>query len=686
MHTIAPQFAPLLWLIPALPLVGFIVNGLMALAASGSAQGPDRKISGGIAVLMPLLSCAITLAGIYQLWAVGADGAPVVASPTIHAAGWTWLQFGDVAVQFGLQFDRLSAFMLLFITGIGSLIVLYSTGYMAADRGYARFMAYMNLFLFSMIMLVLGDNLLVTFLGWEGVGLCSYLLIGFWHKDHANNDAARKAFVVNRVGDLGFIIGTFALLWIMGENASLNYAEISAYFGGMEAGAVPGLLTAATLFFFFGCTGKSAQIPLLTWLPDAMAGPTPVSALIHAATMVTSGVFLLARLGDVLALTPATLWVIGVLAAATALWAAIAGLVQWDIKKALAYSTISQLGYMFLACSVGAYDAALFHVFTHAFFKAALFLGAGSVIHALHHEQDMRRMGGLAKRLPHTHGAMLLAWWSIIGAPLGAAFFSKDIILEHLALGGGAYWLLWLVGLGTAVITAIYMTRLMAYTFWSPSRLAHPDEVREPSLVMLVPVQILAVGALAAGTMWVPFVGEMDHVRWWLQPVLASAQDQAPWQELGAAAAEAHAGNDAAVASHAGHTVLIILLTLASVAAAVIGAGYAWFRFKRGPQVGKGSGELPPLGGFAAGWTWAFDRVYRGVVVLPVQALGWILDRLVDQTMLRPVLGWVADSTNYLGCAYRSLQRSRLRTSLCLSTVGAVTILLIVVVDLLAGS
>ncbi|HEX3133206.1 MAG TPA: NADH-quinone oxidoreductase subunit L [Planctomycetota bacterium] len=406
----------LLWLIPFLPLLGAIINGALSLGGARSLNGPSRGFVSLIAVLMPGLAFVITVLAAFKLSSVATAGLNNALTQNL----WEWISVDVAGFKFsltaGLLFDKLTSMMLLFVTGIGTLIHLYSVGYMWEDRGFARFMAYLNLFMFSMIMLVIGDSLPLTFLGWEGVGMCSYLLIGFWHHNNEYNDAARKAFIVNRIGDLGFLLGAFALFLVMSSNGmgSLNYRDIASWFQNPANGklitASADLLGASCVLIFLGCTGKSAQIPLVTWLPDAMAGPTPVSALIHAATMVTSGVYLLARMSDVFVHATAPVFfglnpleIVLIVGCLTAAWGAIAGLVQLDIKKALAYSTVSQLGFMFMACGVGAFDVALFHVFTHAFFKAILFLAAGSVIHGLHHEQDMRRIGGLAKLMPITY-------------------------------------------------------------------------------------------------------------------------------------------------------------------------------------------------------------------------------------------------------------------------------------------
>lgn len=413
-----------LWLIPLFPLLGTIILGSIAVASSSNKKGAPEGIVGAIAVLLPAMSF-VSVAAL-------ATNMPVSG---IRETLCNWIDIPLLKVDIGFLFDALSRIMLLFVTGIGTLIALYSIGYMHGDRGFARFFAYINLFLFSMIVLVLSDSLLLTFLGWEGVGLCSYLLIGFWNKDIKNCKAANKAFIVNRVGDIGFLLGMLCLVTVGGAGA-LNYDLLNQFIQMVIAGGhvelVLPMLTLASVMFFVGCTGKSAQIPLLTWLPDAMAGPTPVSALIHAATMVTSGVYLVARLSNMFVLCPDVLNLILVVGALTAFWAAFAGLFQNDIKKVLAYSTISQLGYMFMAAGVSAFDASIFHVFTHAFFKASLFLGAGAVIHALAGEQDMRRMGGMIKKTPVTACVMIFAFLAIVGFPGFAGFWSKDLILERI--------------------------------------------------------------------------------------------------------------------------------------------------------------------------------------------------------------------------------------------------------------
>ena len=470
-----------LWIIPLFPLLGTILLGTVAVVSSGSKKGPSEGFVGALSVLFPALSFVSVV-----LLAFG------MPEEGIRQTLCNWIDIPMLKVDIGFLFDGLSRVMLLFVTGIGSLIALYSIGYMHGDRGFARFFAYINLFLFSMVVLVLSDSLLLTFLGWEGVGLCSYLLIGFWNHDLNNCKAANKAFIVNRVGDIGFLLGMLCLA-TLGGSAILNYDALNKFIEMLIAGghvelATP-IIAIAGLLFFVGCTGKSAQIPLLTWLPDAMAGPTPVSALIHAATMVTSGVYLLARLSRMFSVIPEVLVIVLIVGMLTAFWAAVAGLFQNDIKKVLAYSTISQLGYMFMAAGASAYDASIFHVFTHAFFKAALFLGAGAVIHALAGEQDMRRMGGLIKKTPVTACVMIFAFLAIIGFPGFAGFWSKDLILERLYTNAPFGEFFYGVGLLTAVITAVYMGRLIIMTFFGEYRGPKEKEahIHEAPACMLLP-------------------------------------------------------------------------------------------------------------------------------------------------------------------------------------------------------
>src|SRR5437899_11837494 len=445
-----------LWVVPALPLLGFVVNGALAL-------------------WRPTAKTAVSLVGVGVLVLAGAAAVVAVAGfAGLHPAAplvfryWEWMPVGDLRIDFALQLDQLSAVMVLVVTGVGALIHVFSVGYMHEDAGYARYFAYLNLFVFFMLMLVLGASFPVMFVGWEGVGLCSYLLIGFWFNEQINTDAGKKAFIVNRIGDVGFLV---AMLLLFRATGSLDFGDVFS----RAAGTFPpggALITAITLFLFLGCTGKSAQIPLYTWLPDAMQGPTPVSALIHAATMVTAGVYLVARCGVLFALAPVASAVVAGVGALTALFAATIALKQWDIKRVLAYSTISQLGYMFLGVGTGAYAAGLFHLVTHAFFKALLFLGSGSVIHAMHHAyhathshedaQDLRNMGGLRRHLPWTSKLMWVATLALAGIPPFAGFFSKDEILRAAFAQGAVrpiWYAFWAMGIAAALLTAFYIDR-----------------------------------------------------------------------------------------------------------------------------------------------------------------------------------------------------------------------------------
>ena len=484
----------LLTLIVLLPLAGFVLNGLF-----GARLG--RGFVSVIGCGLPVLAFLAAVRAFMQL--DGAAGAALVET------AYTWAVVGDFSFEIAFYLDRLSGLMTLIVTGVGSLIHVYSTGYMKDDPGYARYFSYLNLFLFFMLLLVLGRSLLVCFVGWEGVGLASYLLIGFWFEDPAKAAAGKKAFITNRIGDAGFLLGMFLIYHALG---TLDFDAVNAAFQGPVPPAVSASLVGVLLFI--GATGKSAQIPLHVWLPDAMAGPTPVSALIHAATMVTAGVYLVARLNGLYLQAPEASQLIAVVGLATAFFAATIAVVQTDIKKVLAYSTVSQLGFMFLALGVGAYGVAVFHVYTHAFFKACLFLGAGSVIHALGGEQDIRRMGGLWRRIPVTFWTFAVATAAIAGLPPLAGFFSKDEILWYaFASERGGSPLLWAVASLTALLTAFYMFRLLILTFLTPSRMSHEVEhhVHESPWSMTGVLLVLAV--LSA-------VGGFFHVNVFLEPIM----------------------------------------------------------------------------------------------------------------------------------------------------------------------
>lgn len=471
------------------PIAGFLFNGIRFRSQNGI-------LAGTVATLAAATSFAATLLLFKDLLALPHEQREILVN------FYNWALIGESKINISFMFDTVSILMCLIITGVGSLIHLFSIGYMSHDERPSKYFAYLNFFLFNMLLLVTGSNLIVMFVGWEGVGLCSYLLIGFWFKDAEKAAAGMKAFITNRVGDAGLLLGIFILFSLFG---TFEFQEINARM--IDVAGIPlSLLTAATILLFVGATGKSAQMPLYVWLPDAMAGPTPVSALIHAATMVTAGIYMIVRLNPVFMATEVTMTVIAIIGAATALFAATIGLTQWDIKKVLAYSTVSQLGYMFLAVGVGAFGAAMFHLMTHAFFKALMFLGSGSVIHGMEGEQDIRKMGGLKKQLPVTHITFVAGWLAIIGTPMFSGFFSKDEILWFSYASSHGHFLLWLVGVISAGCTAFYMTRLMALTFWGKSRVPKEIHPHESPLSMTLPLIILAILSVVGGYLGIPHV------------------------------------------------------------------------------------------------------------------------------------------------------------------------------------
>jgi NADH-quinone oxidoreductase subunit L len=492
------------------PLVGFLLNGVRF-------RSHNYVLAGTIGTLAVAISFMCSIALFLQL-----VGLPVEAR-TLASNYFEWIAVDKFKINAGFVVDQISSIMILIITGVGSLIHLFSIGYMHHDKGVTKYFAYLNLFIFNMLILVLGDSLLTMFVGWEGVGLCSYLLIGFWFNDSAKAAAGMKAFITNRIGDAAFIIGMFILFTTFG---TLNIHELNMMAPTALEASWLGVVTLGTLMLFIGATGKSAQIPLYVWLPDAMAGPTPVSALIHAATMVTAGVYMIVRLNPIFVAAPNTMMVIAIVGASTAVLAATIGLTQFDIKKILAYSTISQLGYMFLAVGVGAFGAGMFHLMTHAFFKALMFLGSGSVIHAMHEEQDIRKMGGLKKYLPITHITFLIGWLAIIGMPPFAGFFSKDEILWQAFSSSSGHILLWIAGAVGAALTAFYMTRLMALTFWGKSRVDKSVHPHESPLIMTIPLMVLGLLSVVGGWVGIPHVisENIGHIPnfWenWLSPLI----------------------------------------------------------------------------------------------------------------------------------------------------------------------
>jgi NADH-quinone oxidoreductase subunit L len=502
------------WII-FLPLIGAAINGLLGAKIQ---KNLGKGAIGVIACLPVIIAFALSVHAFLML--KGLEPAKRFLIDNLYS----WVALGSLKVDMAFMIDPLSCVMILVVTGIGGLIHIYATGYMHDDKAFWRFFAYLNLFTAAMLTLVLGDSLLVLFVGWEGVGLCSYALIGFWYHDHNNARAGNKAFIVNRVGDFGFVLGMFLLFWSLDAagHGTLTFREMVKWAPSIQDQLLWGVpaITLATLFLFVGATGKSAQIPLFVWLPDAMAGPTPVSALIHAATMVTAGVYMTARMNVFFSMAPFTLNVIAVIGLATALIAATIALTQYDIKKVLAYSTVSQLGYMFIGIGVGGYAAAVFHLMTHAFFKACLFLGSGSVIHAMHHEQDMRKMGGLKQYMPLTFTTFFISVLAIAGFPPFAGFFSKDEILWLAA--SGHHWGIWIFALCGAGMTAFYMFRQLFMTFYGKFHGDHhtQEHLHESPGVMTMPLVVLALGAVFAGFIGLPGVLGGSQFARWLEPVI----------------------------------------------------------------------------------------------------------------------------------------------------------------------
>ncbi|WBA41717.1 NADH-quinone oxidoreductase subunit L [Hymenobacter canadensis] len=631
----APYSTFLYVLIPLLPFLGFLINGLLNRKLSGT-------VAGAISSLAVLGSFAISvflfLNFQYQYTVTLFD----------------WISVGSMQIPFSYQIDQLSLIMLLLVTGVGFLIHVYSIGYMHHDENVGKFFSFLNLFVFSMLVLVLGANFVILFIGWEGVGLCSYLLIGFWNKNTAYNNAAKKAFIINRVGDLGFLLGIF-LIYLTFD--SVQYAEVFQKASTMQIGA--GVVTAITLLLFVGAAGKSAQLPLYTWLPDAMAGPTPVSALIHAATMVTAGIYMILRANVLFTLAPDTLEVIAIIGAATALFAATIGLAQNDIKKVLAYSTVSQLGYMFLALGVMGYSTSLFHVLTHAFFKALMFLGAGSVIHAMSNEQDMRRMGGLRKALPITFITFFVGCLAIAGIPPFAGFFSKDEILLHAFEHSKV---LYAVGLFTAFLTAFYMFRLLFLTFFGEFRGTEEQKhhLHESPASMTLPLVVLAILAAVGGFMNAPFfLGEDNaYLSNYLAPLFTYSQRL----------------NPAAFGAEVDHATELMLIGL-SVGAGVLGIIVAYVQYVsrgvRPVEDGESRGFLENL----IYHKYYIDELYNALIVRPIMWLSRGLFRYVENGIIDPIVNGFGRITMGGGQLLRYVQTGSVETYLILMVVGIVLVM-----------
>jgi NADH-quinone oxidoreductase subunit L len=633
-----------LWLIPLLPFAGFLLNGILG------SRLPRRLVS-TIGLLAPFLSFLLVL-NAYVLTSISAASCPgcgpvaAVALPYVETFPHPWIAIGGLHVDFSFFLDPLSLVMLLVVTGVGFLIHIYSVGYMAHEEGYARYFSFLNLFLFFMTVLVLADNVLLMFVGWEGVGLASYLLIGFYFQRDSAAAAGKKAFIVNRIGDFGFLIGIFLIVVNFG---TLNFNQIAALLAHRAAWP-GGVLTAICLCLLLGAAGKSAQLPLYVWLPDAMEGPTPVSALIHAATMVTAGVYMIARTHFLFDRAPIALAIVAIVGAATAIFAATIALAQNDIKRVLAYSTISQLGYMFLACGVAAYSAAIFHLVTHAFFKALLFLAAGSVIHAMGGEQDMRKMGGLRKKLPVTFWTMTVAVFTIAGFPPLAAFFSKDAILYAAFVSGTGGRALWFVGLLTALLTALYMFRLWYMTFFGEARTAdvHPHE---SPWSMRAPLVILALLSICGG--WIGI--ERFSVYLNVFPAI---------------------GTHVAVA---GSPLIEPILTVIAVLAALEGWLIADKYYRRKTERPAQLAAAMPGGYKLLANKYYVDEMYDAVFVKPLFAVSrYVLGWVVDTGILGGIAWLLAGTANLSGMILQRWQSGNLRSYAAWLTAAAAVVLLFV--------
>jgi NADH-quinone oxidoreductase subunit L len=621
----------LVYLVPLFPLLGFLVNGLFRKSLS-------KQLIGIIGSGAMLASFVVSLLIFFDVKNGG--GATVQLFNFIHV--------GSLIIPFEFLVDPLSSLFLLIITGIGFLIHLYSTAYMHEEEPmhFGRYFAYLNLFVFSMLLLVLGGNYVVMFIGWEGVGLCSYLLIGFWFKNNNYNAAAKKAFIMNRIGDLGFLLAVF---WLIVKLGTVSYASVFAAVSQLSTSDI----TIITTLLFVGAMGKSAQIPLYTWLPDAMAGPTPVSALIHAATMVTAGIYMIARSNILYTMAPATQTLVAVIGLSTAIFAATIALKQNDIKKVLAYSTVSQLGYMFLGLGVGAYTGAVFHVMTHAFFKALLFLGAGSVIHAMHHEQDITKMGGLKSKLPITHLTFLLGCIAIAGVPPFSGFFSKDEILMAAYATNPIFYY---VGIGGALLTAFYMFRLYSLTFLGNFRgTAHQQEhLHESPIAMTVPLMVLAFFAVVAGFVGIPalFAPNAHALEHFLAPVFAGST----------ALVHAH---------HIEHSTEWILMGTATVLILIV-IVYAVTKFKKYTTTEPNTGIAKILEN-----KWYIDELYDTVIVNPLHWFAGFLKNTIEKYVIDGAVNGVGKLVGYGSRQFRLLQSGQVGSYILMMVMALVLFIII---------
>jgi NADH-quinone oxidoreductase subunit L len=674
-----------LWVIPLLPLIGATINGLFGRRFKNS-------VVSAIALLFTAAAFGWAAWAVFSIWPGG-------NSPYIETFA-TWISAGSFSAPFGFQLDQLSMIMVLVVTGVGFLIHIYSVGYMAHEGGFYRFFAYLNLFMFFMLTLVLANNYLLMFVGWEGVGLASYLLIGFYFRKDSAANAGKKAFIVNRIGDFGFLIGMFLIIQ---HFRTLTYTEVFDKIAHNNSGPETGwgLFTIISLCLLFGATGKSAQVPLYVWLPDAMEGPTPVSALIHAATMVTAGIYMIARSHVIFNLAPNALTIVAIIGCLTAIFAATMGMAQTDIKRVLAYSTVSQLGYMVLACGVAAYAAGIFHLMTHAFFKALLFLGSGSVIHAIGGEQDMRRMGGLRKKIPITFWVMTIATFAIAGFPPLAGFFSKDEILGAAFTSPHGGHILWAVGVLTAGLTSFYMFRLWFMTFFGEYKPdtdlgdahlaptthaapahgpAHADDhshgshghsgVHESPWMMLAPLVILAVLSVVGGWVGVPkFMGGHNEIATFLAPTLESTGNVGAERLAAAVNGQLPEKTEEAASEE-------WILAGTSVGAATLGLFFAWLLYyKQRDLPGRITGKMHGLYMMVL-HKYYVDESYGAIFVKPLLALSTVvLWRGMDQGVIDGLVNGAGSASKGIGNELRQMQSGNIRSYAAWVAIGGAAVI-----------
>jgi NADH-quinone oxidoreductase subunit L len=654
--------ADYIWLIPVFPAIGFLINAFVG-------QKLSKNFVAWVACLALFASFVASSMVLFEFLRLPAE------LRVYEKDVCDWIVSGEFSTKIGFRIDALSIIMCLVVSGVGFLIHVYSAGYMAHEDGFARYFIYLNLFVFMMLTLVTANNILLMFVGWEGVGLCSYLLIGYYYKKDSAANAGKKAFIVNRIGDFGFLSGVFLLVATLGAQGvwTLNFAELQKH-AHLISGATATLIT---LFFFVGATGKSAQLPLYVWLPDAMEGPTPVSSLIHAATMVTAGVYMIARLNFFYAMAPFTMFVVALVGLLTALFAASIGCAQYDIKRVLAYSTVSQLGYMFVGVGVGAYAAGIFHLMTHAFFKGLLFLGAGSVMHAMSGELDMRKMGGLWKKIPITYGTFLVGCLAIAGVPGLSGFFSKDEIMWKLYANNNGNLLLWGIGALTAGMTAFYMFRMFFRTFHGECKASEEvkHHIHESPKVMTIPLMILAVLSIVGGYVGVPqLLGGSNRIEQWLEPVFGHHAAAAPAAHAVSVnfVSQAWASGSEAGAHEGGAE---WMLMKAAVIIAILGIFVAYYLYVRRPAIPEGFVKTFPRIFATVNNKYYVDELYGFVFVRGLFAVGRFCKRVVDEIIIDGAINGVAYLLHGVGRIVRLLQTGYVQGYAFAMIIGAIMVL-----------